>query len=241
MRLITSFSGTRLHCQPGKCCAKFNVITPALTRRSIWDFYSVQAPELSLIRGALFVRVLVVDSQPFQSLLAVHLNNENWEIRYGLYDRGVFYVLNESRLEAVLRLFRIVSDVTSPTFVVEDRQWGPSVVEVFRRFFSVIWSDKKVCTISLLWCNMKAHAHAQTQEEVRLAADTWSQTLLPAHFDAIARCWNDALAKAPMSERVKLVTFLAQLRSHFPSWKGMVLVTVRDALLINLQYLVGKR
>lgn len=58
------------------------------------------------------------------------------------------------------------------------------------------------------------------QEEVRLAVDTWSQTLLPAHFEAISLCWNESLTKAPIAERARLVAFLIQLHPHFPSWKG---------------------
>lgn len=50
--------------------------------------------------------------------------------------------------------------------------------------------------------------------------DTWSQSLLPAHFEAISLCWNESLAKAPIAERVKLVSFLVQLHSHFPTWRG---------------------
>jgi hypothetical protein len=60
-----------------------------------------------------------------------------------------------------------------------------------------------------------------SQEEVKVAADTWSQTLLPAHFEAITNCWNEALLRAPMSERVKLVNFLIHLHSLFPGWRGM--------------------
>lgn len=53
----------------------------SLTRNSIWDFYAIQAPEISLIRAALFVRVMAVDQQPLSSLLLVHLHHDNWEIR----------------------------------------------------------------------------------------------------------------------------------------------------------------
>lgn len=60
----------------------------------------------------------------------------------------------------------------------------------------------------------------RVQEEIRLAVDTFSSTLLPAHFDAISLCWNEALAKAPVEDRVRLVSFLIQLRPHFPHWKG---------------------
>jgi len=59
------------------------------------------------------------------------------------------------------------------------------------------------------------------QEEIRLAVDTWSQALLPAHLEAISLCWNEALTTAPIAGRVKLVAFLIQLHPHFPAWKGM--------------------
>lgn len=62
--------------------------------------------------------------------------------------------------------------------------------------------------------------HGRWQEEIRLVVDTFASTLLPAHFDAISTCWNESLSKAPVVERVKLVSFLIQLHSHFPSWKG---------------------
>ena len=47
-------------------------------------------------------------------------------------------------LEAVVRLFRIVEDVTSPAFTVEDRQWRSSVIDVFRYFFGALWEDERV-------------------------------------------------------------------------------------------------
>lgn len=50
--------------------------------------------------------------------------------------------------------------------------------------------------------------------------DTSSATLLPAHLEAITLCWNEALAKAPVAERLRLVSFLIQLRPHFPSWRS---------------------
>lgn len=53
------------------------------------------------------------------------------------------------RLESILRLFRITLDVTSPSFAVEDRQWGPSVADVFYHFFSVMWTDDKVSLLHL--------------------------------------------------------------------------------------------
>lgn len=53
-----------------------------------------------------------------------------------------------------------------------------------------------------------------------MAVETYCETLLPAHFEVIAECWSEALNKVPVDERLKLVTFLAQLRPHFPSWRG---------------------
>lgn len=50
--------------------------------------------------------------------------------------------------------------------------------------------------------------------------DTWSQTLLPAHFNVISTCWNETLSKAPIAERIRLVAFLIQLLPHFPKWSG---------------------
>ena len=51
--------------------------------------------------------------------------------------------------------------------------------------------------------------------------ETWSETLLPPHYEAISLCWDEALNKAPIAERSRLVHFLLQLRPHFPSWRGM--------------------
>ncbi|KAI9070388.1 hypothetical protein FKP32DRAFT_1586228 [Trametes sanguinea] len=162
----------------------------------MWQFYAVQAPEISTIRTSLLLRFLVVDSQPFQALLEhIFAEDSNWE----------------ARLEAVVRLFRMVEDATSPAFDVEDRQWRSSVIDIFRYFFSALWDDER--------------------EEIRLAVDTWTQTLLPAHFDAITLCWNEALVKSPIADRAKLVSFLNQLRPHFPHWRLLSWDVVLEALL----------
>ncbi|CDO71214.1 hypothetical protein BN946_scf184863.g9 [Trametes cinnabarina] len=162
----------------------------------MWQFYAVQAPEISTIRTRLLLRFLVVDSQPFQALLeSLFAEDGNWQ----------------GRLEAVVRLFRMVEDTTSPSFDVEDRQWRSSVIDIFRYFFSALWDDER--------------------EEIRLAADTWVQTLLPAHFDAITLCWNEALVKSPIADRMKLVSFLNQLRPHFPHWRLLSWDVILEALL----------
>ncbi|KAF8478567.1 hypothetical protein DFH94DRAFT_633058 [Russula ochroleuca] len=105
----------------------------------------------------------------------------------------------EERLNTLKQLFRIILDVINPSFVVEDRQWQPSATIIFYNYFTAMWKDP--------------------QEEVKVAVDTWSRTLLPAHFEAITNCWNEALLRAPMSERVKLVNFLIRLHSLFPGWR----------------------
>ncbi|KAI0324520.1 hypothetical protein GY45DRAFT_1288775 [Cubamyces sp. BRFM 1775] len=162
----------------------------------IWQFYAVQSPEISTIRISLLLRILVVDAQPFQALLqSLFAEDSNWEIR----------------MQAVMRLFRMIEDTTSASFDVDDRQWRSSTIDIFRYFFSALWEDD--------------------HEEVRLAVDTWVQTLLPAHFEAIALCWNEALVKSPISDRAKLVSFLNQLRPHFPQWRLLSWDVILEALL----------
>ena len=120
-------------------------------------------------------------------------------------------------LQAITRLFRIIEDVTSPAFVVEDRQWRSSVIDVFRYFFGALWEDERVRATSTETTSVSLIS--VLQEEIRLAVDTWSQTLLVAHLDAIGLCWDEALVKSPVTDRTKLVSFLNQLRPHFPHWR----------------------
>ncbi|KAI0306458.1 hypothetical protein B0F90DRAFT_1808156 [Multifurca ochricompacta] len=105
----------------------------------------------------------------------------------------------ETRLRTLKQLFRIILDVINPSFIVEDRQWQSSATIIFYNYFTALWQD--------------------SQEEVKVAVDTWSQTLFPAHFEAITNCWNDALVNAPVSERVRLVSFLIRLHSLFSGWR----------------------
>ncbi|KAI8998560.1 hypothetical protein BD414DRAFT_519687 [Trametes punicea] len=162
----------------------------------VWQFYASQAPDISTIRTSLLLRILVVDSQPFQALLhSLFVVGGSWE----------------TRLQAVARLFRMIEDATSPSFNVEDRQWRSSLIDIFRYFFSSMWEDER--------------------EEVRLAVDTWMQTLLPAHFEAITLCWNEALVRSPISDRAKLVSFLNQLRPHFPHWRLLSWDVILETLL----------
>ncbi|PPQ66076.1 hypothetical protein CVT26_010818 [Gymnopilus dilepis] len=115
------------------------------------------------------------------------------------------------RLSSVNRLFRMVADVTNPAFNVEGRQWRSSVSEIFYAFFSALWADDS--------------------EEVRTMVKSSVAALLPGHFEVISQCWNESLAKAPISERTRLVSFLLQLRPHFSSWKVLDWECIIDTLV----------
>ncbi|KAG2034905.1 hypothetical protein BDR03DRAFT_900655 [Suillus americanus] len=162
----------------------------------IWHFYGIQHHEIASIRTALFLRILIVDPQSFHEFMSsMSSPTVAWDIR----------------LLALDRFFRMVLDITSPDFVVKDRPWKHSVVDLFYYAFEPLWVDEK--------------------EEVRTAVDTWLQTLLSAHLDAIASCWNDAFPYLSMSKRLRLVCFLLQLQSHFPSWRMFSWNTVIETLL----------
>ncbi|KAL0946866.1 hypothetical protein HGRIS_013032 [Hohenbuehelia grisea] len=104
----------------------------------------------------------------------------------------------ETRLNTVNRLFRILLDLLNPAFVIEDRQWQSCVDDVIYYFFTSAWLDEK--------------------EEIRLAVDIMSKSLLPGHFHAITRCWNQYMTTMPIADRAQLVSFLVQLHAHFPQW-----------------------
>ncbi|KAK0459777.1 uncharacterized protein EV420DRAFT_1620288 [Desarmillaria tabescens] len=97
------------------------------------------------------------------------------------------------------------------TSQVEGRQWKSSVSDVFYYFFTSLWADKK--------------------EEIRLSVDTLVSNMLAVHFNAISSCWDEVLSKSPIEERVKLVSFLIQLRSHFPTWKVVSWEVIIEILL----------
>lgn len=160
-----------------------------------WQYYDIQRHEISAIRASFLLRTVVVDSQPLQELLHDWLlPSTRWELR----------------LLAVIRLFRIILDVTSPAFNIEGRQWRSSIIEVFYRYFFALWADEK--------------------EEIRLIVDTFASGLLPAHLHTISLCWTEALATAPIAERVKLVSFLLQLRPYFPTWQVLAWDVIIDTL-----------
>ncbi|KAG0707722.1 hypothetical protein DFH29DRAFT_594927 [Suillus ampliporus] len=162
----------------------------------IWHFYGIQHHEIASIRTTLFLRILIVDPQSFHEFVSLMSGpTVAWNIR----------------LLALDRLFRMTLDITSPDFVVENRPWKHSVVDLFYHAFEPLWIDEK--------------------EEVRTAVDTWLQTLLSAHLDAIASCWDDAFPSLRVSERLRLVSFLLQLQSHFPTWRVLSWSTIIETLL----------
>ena len=108
--------------------------------------------------------------------------------------------------------------MTNPSFVIGDRQWQSSATIIFYSYFTALWQDPQVRLHTDL-CPLQNLI--SPQEEVKVAVDTWSQTLLPPHFEAIKNCWNEALLKAPVSERMRLINFLTKLQSLFSSWRGM--------------------
>ncbi|KDR81629.1 hypothetical protein GALMADRAFT_239698 [Galerina marginata CBS 339.88] len=162
-----------------------------------WTVYNIQQENIATVRTALLLRSLLVDSEHFQDILSTNMDPLTSS--------------TEQRLSSVNRLFRMISDVTSPAFHVEGRQWRPSVIEIFYYFFSALWADPN--------------------EEIRIAVRSFSAALLPGHFEAIALCWNEALTKAPILERTRLVGFLIQLRPHFLGWKVLAWENIIDTLV----------
>ncbi|EJD52997.1 hypothetical protein AURDEDRAFT_180591 [Auricularia subglabra TFB-10046 SS5] len=116
----------------------------------------------------------------------------------------------ELRFQALTRLFRIVLDVTNPQFYVDGQQWRSAIATIFVYFFEAMWADER--------------------ETIKLAADTWLQTLLPAHMEAIAACWDAYVSSAPVSGRARLIAFLIQLQPHFPKWQTLTWGTIEVLL-----------
>ncbi|KAM6500500.1 hypothetical protein JOM56_003514 [Amanita muscaria] len=116
----------------------------------------------------------------------------------------------EGRLSAVTRLFRVIQDITHPAFEVEGRHWRSSITVVLYFYFRTLWTDGK--------------------EEVRLAVKTAALTLRPAYMQAMQACWIELLNTAPITERVRLLSFLYQVLSYFPHWQALSWRAITDAL-----------
>ncbi|KAF9482782.1 hypothetical protein BDN70DRAFT_800871 [Pholiota conissans] len=150
-----------------------------------WATYNIQREDVAVARTSLLLRSLIIDSEPFQELLFTNMNPAT--------------ASTNKRLSSITRLFRMISDVTSPAFNVDGRQWRSSVIQIFNSYFSALWADPS--------------------EEVRLAVKSSCTALLPVHFDTISQCWSEFLSKAPITERIRLIAFLIQLHAHFTTWK----------------------
>jgi hypothetical protein len=62
----------------------FTLQTTADTSASAWHFYSqTQIPELNVLRIGFLLRLLIVDTKPFENLLEEVLHKDSiWESRY---------------------------------------------------------------------------------------------------------------------------------------------------------------
>uniref|UniRef100_A0A8H8CNC3 Phorbol-ester/DAG-type domain-containing protein n=1 Tax=Psilocybe cubensis TaxID=181762 RepID=A0A8H8CNC3_PSICU len=162
-----------------------------------WNVYDIQNEDLAIVRTNLLLRSLLIDPEHFQETIRTWM------------DPSICTV--QQRLSGVNRLFRMISDVTSPAFNVDGRQWRSSVIEIFYAFFTALWADPN--------------------EEIRIAVRTFSSVLLPVHFEIISQCWSESLVKAPITDRVRLVGFLIQLRPHFPAWKVLGWEQIMETLM----------
>ena len=119
---------------------------------SIWVSYGIQQEDVAVVRTNLLLRCLIVDSDPFQDILLSCFNylTSPSQQRFVLLRSGSV-ILSElyPRLSSVNRLFRMISDVTSPAFNVEGRQWRSSVIEIFYYYFTALWADPMVGRLSV--------------------------------------------------------------------------------------------
>ncbi|KAF8326124.1 uncharacterized protein EI90DRAFT_3071593 [Cantharellus anzutake] len=112
---------------------------------------------------------------------------------------------------AIQKMHLISLDINSEPFQMEDRQWRHCVVPVLRLFFASLWNDPS--------------------EENRQIVDVACQSFLQVHLDAISRCWDESLLKAPIGERVRLVRFLLRLHPYFPTWRVLSWDAIVDSML----------
>lgn len=161
-----------------------------------WHFYSqTQIQELNTVRIGFLLRLLIVDTTPFENIL-----NETFK----------FDVPWEHRFEGITRLFRVILDVNTPGLQIVGRQWRPSVVPIFIKFFTCQLNDESV--------------------EVRLACETLAKTLLPIHMELISLCFEEYLLRATLSERSSFAMFLILLHPLVPSWRLISWPTIVQAL-----------
>lgn len=114
----------------------------------MWSFYGIELSDVSDTRAGLLLRVLVVDAQPFQTLLTKQFEGQDdWQLRYVAIHHSKEasrFTHRPNRIQSLLWLFRMVLDVTNPAFVLDDRQWRSSIIDIFYHFFSALWLDDRV-------------------------------------------------------------------------------------------------
>ena len=119
---------------------------------SIWVSYGIQHEDVAIVRTNLLLRCLIVDSDPFQDILNSCFNyttSPSQQRFVLLYVHAAVVSELYPRLSSVNRLFRMISDVTSPAFNVEGRQWRSSVIEIFYYYFTALWADPMVGKLSV--------------------------------------------------------------------------------------------
>jgi hypothetical protein len=67
----------------GELYRRFMVAVELTSWDSAWKFYGIQRDDIAAIRTNFLLRILVVDSEPFQNLIDGGLNPDlHWERRY---------------------------------------------------------------------------------------------------------------------------------------------------------------
>lgn len=67
-----------------------------------------------------------------------------WDTRYYVPDLFEMLLKAFARLLSLDRLFGMSLDITSPDFVVENRSWKHSVIDLFYYAVEPLWVDQKV-------------------------------------------------------------------------------------------------
>lgn len=125
----------------------------------VWQLYDNQQLNISTIRTALLLRILVVDVVPFRELLTETFTSSSpWE----------------TRLVGASRLFRIIMDVKNPAFQVKDCPWKICVLDIFYFFFQLIWLDKK----EEIRAAVETWSQTLLTPQLEVIASCWSTALL---------------------------------------------------------------
>jgi len=100
-------------------------------------------------------------------------------------------------------------------------------------------SDEKVSDLETCFGNSQVHFnHLAIQEEVRMAAYAFASSLFSTHFDVISVCWSALLMTSPITERIRLVSFLVQFHPYFPTWQGERVGSLPFSILIKSRHAV---